>query len=423
MVEQYQAILSAEAAELKKRLPGGKLADMFERCYLNTIDTTVKELEDGSLFVITGDIEAMWLRDSAAQVHHYLPAAARHEEIYDLIRRVLQKQVYYMNKDPYANAFNVTANGRHYAPDRSGQTDWTWERKYEVDSLCFPIALAFELWKTTGRTDHLDHAFKSACEKVTGQWAAEQNHEAESHYRFERDTDKETETLKRSGLGTPVAYTGMTWSGFRPSDDACTYGYLIPSNMYAAVALEQMSKIAETVWQDHALAGRAKLLSQEIRGGIERYGIVEHGKYGRVYAYEADGLGNTLLMDDAGIPGLLSMPYFGYCDASDPVYQNTRRLALSSENPYYFEGTRLTGIGSPHTKPGHVWPMALIIQALTTDDNAEIDRLITMLVENDAGTGYIHESIYKDDEMIYTRPWFAWVNSLFSEMLMKKVMR
>ena len=158
MVEQYQAILAAEAAELKKRLPEGKLADMFERCYLNTIDEAVKELEDGSLFVITGDIEAMWLRDSAAQVHHYLPAAARHEEIYDLIRRVLQKQVYYMNKDPYANAFNVTANGRHYAPDRSGQTDWTWERKYEVDSLCFPIALALELWKTTGRTDHLDHA-------------------------------------------------------------------------------------------------------------------------------------------------------------------------------------------------------------------------------------------------------------------------
>ena len=423
MVERYRTILAAEAAELKKRLPEGKLADMFEQCYLNTIDTTVKELEDGSLFVITGDIEAMWLRDSAAQVHHYLPAAARYEEIYDLIRRVLQKQVCYINKDPYANAFNAAANGRHYAPDRSGQTDWTWERKYEVDSLCFPISLAFELWKTTGRTEHLDHALKSACETVKEQWAAEKNHEEESPYRFERETDKETETLSRSGLGSPAAYTGMTWSGFRPSDDACTYGYLIPSNMYAAVALKQMSEMAETVWQDRGLADRAAILGGEIREGIERYGITDHGKYGRVYVYEADGLGNTLLMDDAGIPGLLSMPYFGYCDASDPVYQNTRRLVLSSDNPCFYEGTRLTGIGSPHTKPGHVWPMSLIIQALTSDDDAEIERLVRMLVENDAGTGYIHESIHKDDERIYTRPWFAWVNSLFSEMLMKKIMR
>ena len=271
--------------------------------------------------------------------------------------------------------------------------------------------------------EHLDHALKSACETVTEQWAAEQNHEEESPYRFERETDKETETLSRSGLGSPAAYTGMTWSGFRPSDDACTYGYLIPSNMYAAVALKQMSEMAESVWQDRGLADRAAILGGEIREGIERYGITDHGKYGRVYVYEADGLGNTLLMDDAGIPGLLSMPYFGYCDASDPVYQNTRRLVLSSDNPYFYEGTRLTGIGSPHTKPGHVWPMSLIIQALTSDDDAEIERLVRMLVENDAGTGYIHESIHKDDERIYTRPWFAWVNSLFSEMLMKKIMR
>lgn len=193
--------------------------------------------------------------------------------------------------------------------------------------------------------------------------------------------------------------------------------------MYAAVALKQMSEMAETVWQDRGLADRAAILGGEIREGIERYGITDHGKYGRVYVYEADGLGNTLLMDDAGIPGLLSMPYFGYCDASDPVYQNTRRLVLSSDNPCFYEGTRLTGIGSPHTKPGHVWPMSLIIQALTSDDDAEIERLVRMLVENDAGTGYIHESIHKDDERIYTRPWFAWVNSLFSEMLMKKIMR
>lgn len=341
MIERYQKILAAEAAELKKRLPQGKMADMFEQCYRNTIDTTVKELADGSLFVITGDIEAMWLRDSAAQVHHYLPAAVRHEEIYELIQKVLQKQMSYINRDPYANAFNMTANGRHYAPDRSGQTEWTWERKYEVDSLCFPIALAYELWKVTGRAEHLNGELQTACKTVILQWEREQNHETESSYRFERDTDKETETLKRNGLGSPAAYTGMTWSGFRPSDDA-------------------------------------------------------------------------------GIPGLLSMPYFGFCDASDPVYQNTRKMVLSKANPYYFEGTRLTGIRSPHTKPDHVWSMALITQALTTEDGEETAMLIKMLTDSDAGTGYIHESIHKDDETIYTRPWFAWVNSLFSELVMKK---
>lgn len=420
MIERYQKILAAEAAELKKRLPQGKMADMFEQCYRNTIDTTVKELADGSLFVITGDIEAMWLRDSAAQVHHYLPAAVRHEEIYELIQKVLQKQMSYINRDPYANAFNMTANGRHYAPDRSGQTEWTWERKYEVDSLCFPIALAYELWKVTGRAEHLNGELQTACKTVILQWEREQNHETESSYRFERDTDKETETLKRNGLGSPAAYTGMTWSGFRPSDDACTYGYLIPSNMYAAVVLDQMAEIAEQVWQDKALAGRAAILGGQIREGIRTYGIVKHEVFGNVYAYETDGMGNTLLMDDAGIPGLLSMPYFGFCDASDPVYQNTRKMVLSKANPYYFEGTRLTGIGSPHTKPDHVWPMALITQALTTEDGEETAMLIKMLTDSDAGTGYIHESIHKDDETIYTRPWFAWVNSLFSELVMKK---
>lgn len=419
MTERYQEIISREAARKKTAFESDeKLEDMFERCYCNTIDTTVKELPDGSLFVITGDIEAMWLRDSSAQVHHYLPLASEYDEIYELISRVLEKQVFYILLDPYANAFNVSANGRHYADDRSGQTDWTWERKYEVDSLCFPVDLAYELWKATDRADHFGRDFEEALERILDLWETEQYHEERSAYRFERDTEKKTETLERGGLGSPTGYTGMTWSGFRCSDDACTYGYLIPSNMYACVVLGKMARILEEVYRNSPLAARARKLEGEIRSGIETFGIVDHPRFGKVYAYETDGLGNGLLMDDAGIPSLLSIPYIGYCSENDPVYVNTRKMILSSANPYYYEGTVLQGIGSAHTRPGHVWPMALIIQAMTSRDPEEIRGIVRMLKESDGGTGYIHESIHKDDPKVFTRPWFAWVNSLFSEMLL-----
>lgn len=422
MVEKFREILAREAKEQKVKFAfDPKLEEMFEKCYLSTIDTTVKELEDESLFVITGDIEAMWLRDSSAQVHHYLSAATKYDEIYQLIRGVLRKQMFYILLDPYTNAFNVEANGRHYAADRSGQTEWCWERKYEVDSLCFPVDLAYQLWKETGRSEHLDGQFWEACRVIADLWKKEQRHEENSSYRFERDTEKETETLKRAGLGSPTGYTGMTWSGFRCSDDACTYGYLIPSNMYAAVVLKEIREMAENVAKDSALAREVSVLEEEIRAGIEKFGVTEHEIYGKVYVYETDGLGHQLLMDDAGIPGLLSMPYYGYCDEKDPVYQNTRRMILSHANPYYFEGCRLKGIGSPHTDPGYVWPMSLIIQALTSEDAEEIRECVRMLRDSDAGTGYIHESVYKDDDNKFTRPWFAWVNSLFSEMLLKKV--
>lgn len=418
MPQDWLTELRQESARLAARMPAA-LWESFVKCYLCTAETTVQTLPDGSTFIITGDIPAMWLRDSAAQVHHYLPLAARSDAVYDFIKSVLAKQFFCINMDPYGNAFNAGPTGAHYAPDRSGQTAWQWERKYEVDSLCFPVDLAWRLWKTTGRTDHLTVEVHAGMAGIVKTWRTEQHHEQNSPYRFERETTKPTETLTRGGLGTPVGYTGMTWSGFRCSDDACTYGYNIPANMYAAVVLGYMAELADTVWHDAPLAAEAAALGKEIRTGIETYGIVNDAEFGKIYAYEVDGLGHSLLMDDAGVPGLLSAPYYGYCDAADPVYRNTRRFSLSPRNPFFYAGRALTGLGSPHTDPDYVWPMGVIMQGFTAQPGEDVRAIIDAIARADAGTGYVHESVHKDDPAHYTRPWFAWANSLYSELLMR----
>jgi meiotically up-regulated gene 157 (Mug157) protein len=251
-------------------------------------------------------------------------------------------------------------------------------------------------------------------------WETEQYHAEKSPYTFERpDPPKPTDTLTHGGHGSPVGFTGMTWSGFRPSDDACTYHYLIPSQMYAVVVLGYLAEIAREIYSDEAMALRAEALAAEIDEGIQKFGIVEHPKYGKMYAYETDGLGNYNLMDDANVPSLLSAPYLGYCSADDPVYQNTRRFILSEENPYYFSGSKLHGIGSPHTDHGYVWPISLALQGLTSDDPAEIEEVLDMMAHSHAGTYFMHESIDANDENNFSRSWFAWANSIFSELVLK----
>lgn len=418
-MKEYLTALQAEAKRLKENCKrGAKAAQMLEKCYLSTAETTVQHLDDGSVFVITGDIPAMWLRDSAAQVHHYLPMAQKNEAVRKLIEQVVQKQFFYICMDPYANAFNAEPNGNHYANDRSGQTDWMWERKYEMDSLSFPVSLAYELWQKTGTTAHLDDTAHKAMRLIVDTFKREQNHEQLSAYRFERDTDKVTETLARNGLGAKTGYTGMTWSGFRPSDDACVYGYNIPENMFAAVILSYISQISTQLWRDETLGNDALALEKEIRAGIEAYGITHSKQFGKIYAFEVDGLGNMLIAEDANMPGLVSAPYYGFCSVDDEIYQNTRKMALSFANPYYFEGKVLKGIGSVHSKPNRVWPMALITQAFTAKTTQEKEEIIEMLLHSDDGTGFIHEAIDVDDPSIYTRPWFAWANTYFSELLM-----
>ena len=395
-----------------------KLAGLFKNCYPNTMATTTKYLEDGSAFVFTGDIPAMWLRDSSAQVRHYIGAARRSEPVAELIEALIARQMFCIQLDPYANAYNEEPNGKCWERDEPAQGPWIWERKYEIDSLCYPFQLAWLFWKATGRTGCFTESFRKSAQMVLDLWTVEQEHCEKSPYYFIRKNCPPTDTLSHEGKGAPVAYTGMTWSGFRPSDDACVYGYLIPSNMFASVVLSYLAEIFGSIYGDAAFARRALALKAQIDVGIRQYGIYEHEKFGKIYAYETDGMGNYTLMDDANVPSLLSIPYLGWCKPDDEIYQNTRRFVLSRENPFYYEGTAMKGVGSPHTPPRYVWHIALSMQGLTSQDWKEKEELLAMLERTDAGTGYMHEGVFVDDPAQFTRPWFAWSNSIFSEFVL-----
>lgn len=394
-----------------------KLAQMFRQCYPNTLETTSELLDDGTSYVFTGDIPAMWLRDSTAQVRHYVPLAKGDADLQRIIEGLIRRQVMYVGIDPYANAFNREANGQCWAKDETESNPWVWERKYEIDSLCYPLQLSYLYWQATGRTQVFDASWKAMAESILALWKVEQHHGENSPYSFQRTNCPASDTLTHAGRGTPVVHTGMTWSGFRPSDDACQYGYLLPANMFATVVLSYMAEIAQEVYGDAEWAQRAMALRAEIDAGIKEYGVYQHEKFGAIYAYETDGAGQYNLMDDANVPSLLSVAYLGYVAADDPLYQNTRRFVLSNSNPYYYEGKDARGIGSPHTPAGYIWPISLCMQGLTSTDIEEMDALVDMLERTDAGTGFMHEGFNPNDPNQFTREWFAWANSLFGEFI------
>jgi meiotically up-regulated gene 157 (Mug157) protein len=371
---------------------------------------------DGSVFFFFFYIPAMWLRDSSAQVRHYIRGAGEYPEIGDAVEGLLKRQFSCILIDPYANAFNKEANGNGHQNDKTEMSTWVWERKYEIDSLCYPIHLAYDFWRKTGRAGWHDETFRKAARTIVKLWKTEQNHDS-SPYSFERTDCVPTDTLPFDGKGTPLGHTGMTWSGFRPSDDACKYGYLVPSNLFAAKALRELRVIVRELDRDDEFAREAETLSTEILDGVRNYAVVEHGTFGKIYAYETDGLGNYNMMDDANVPSLLSLPYLGCCSADDPVYQNTRRFILSDGNPFYFQGTAAKGIGSPHTPREYIWHIALCMQGLTSADRDEITEIADMIEATDAGTYLMHEGFNVDDPNEFTRPWFAWANSLFSEFV------
>lgn len=331
-----------------------QLGTVFQKTFLNTLETTISDDEQGYAFILTGDIPAMWQRDSTAQVRPYLALAHEQPAIATLITRVVQRQFFNMAIDPYANAFNETANGHGHQTDQTEMGPWIWERKFEIDSLCYPVQLAYLLYKNTGVTAQFDDNFVTGVKRLLTTFETEQHH-ATSPYRFVRTVDRPEDTLERDGLGTPVADTGMIWSGFRPSDDACEYGYLIPANMFAVVILDYLQVIFSSVLDDPNIVARARRLQTAVRDGIETYGYTTNANGEKVYAYEVDGLGHAKLMDDGNVPSLLSAPYLGYCDLLDPNYQRTRQTLLSPENPYYYSGHLAAGQGSPpHTSTLHL---------------------------------------------------------------------
>lgn len=405
--------------EIKEKLAGEeRIEEAFENCCRNTLDTTVKKMEDGTSFVITGDIPAMWLRDSAAQMSPFLTAARRNPEIRDLIAGLVKRQFFYINIDPYANAFNEKPDGSCWRKDLTKENDWVWERKFEVDSLCYPLWLSYLLWKNTGCTTQFDENFREGAKKILQVFTTEQYHESQSDYSFQRTDTYYTDTLSRDGKGALVKEgTGMVWSGFRPSDDACTYGYLIPSNMFASVVLEYLAEIAEEALNDPVIKADARRMAEEIKRGIEEYGITEREGYGRIYAYEVDGFGQYNLMDDANVPSLLSMNYLGY-HGDEEVEANTRRFILSEGNPYYYSGKSASGIGSPHTPVSYIWHIALAMEGLTSPSREKKKEIIDTMLRTDGGKGLMHEGFHVDNPDKYTREWFSWANSLFCELVL-----
>ena len=402
----------------KKLAKNPKLEKLYRNCYPNTLETTAEIMPDGSTFLYTGDIPAMWLRDSTAQVTHYLPLTKDDPEIRSIIRGLIVRQLACIRIDPYANAFNIESNGHGHTEDVPKNDPWVWERKYEIDSLCYPFRLAYLYCKQSGDTSIIDEDFIATSKTVVDLWITEQHHFEKSPYTFQRFNTRWIDTLHNGGKGYPVNFTGMTWSGFRPSDDSCTFGYLIASNMFASVVLKYIDELlTEQGFDDEEILTKIRNLREEIEYGIRTYGTCLHPKYGRIFACETDGFGNYVLADDANVPSLLSAPYLGYCDVNDPVYVNTRRFILSSDNPFFFSGKEGAGVGSPHTPKNFIWHIALSMQGLTSTDPEEIKALIDLLVATDADTGYMHEGFNADDASDFTRPWFAWSNSIFAEFV------
>ncbi|WP_375418507.1 glycoside hydrolase family 125 protein [uncultured Hymenobacter sp.] len=417
------AAVEAAIKRVKKDIKNEELAWLFENCLPNTLDTTVQTgIRAGKpdTFVITGDIDAMWLRDSSAQVWPYLPLAKQDKPLQTLLRGVIHRQAACILLDPYANAFYADATKvSEWKDDETTMRPGVHERKWEVDSLCYPIRLAYGYWQATADPAPFDAEWQQAMRLVLQTFREQQRKTGRGPYKFGRRTSWQTDTLAGSGYGHPARPVGLICSMFRPSDDATQFAYLIPSNLFAVVSLRQVAELFTALKLDAAFAADCRALAQEVEAAAGQYALAERPGYGRVYAYEADGFGNQLFMDDANVPSLLALPYLGAVPAQDAVYQATRRLVLSPDNPYFFRGKAAEGIGGPHVGAGQIWPLSLIMRALTSQDAAEIGQCLAWLRATHAGTGFMHESFDQDDPATFSRKWFAWANTLFGELILK----
>jgi uncharacterized protein len=353
---------------------------------------------DGTTYVQTGDIPAMWLRDSAAQTLPYI----RFVSAYPVLRRpfsgVVARDAKNILTDPYAEAFSADYH--------------VWERKWEIDSLAWPVILCFVYYANTRDGSIFTPTLHRAMQSIVATLRCEQRHQTCSRYAWP------------GSVPTHQAYnpnTGMIWSAFRPSDDPVTYRFNIPQNAMAVVGMRLLARFAQQAFNDRPLAAQATTLADQVQTGIARYGRVYSRTYGWMYAYETDGYGHGEMMDDANIPNLTALPWYGWCSSSDPVYLDTRRFTLSFADPYYFTGKYATGLGSPHTPRGWVWPLGLIGAALATTHRHEVIDAIDMLDRSDTLNGLMHESVDPNDPQRFTRPEFGWANAFWADLLFRTV--
>lgn len=413
--------------EYQQLLTNPKLRLMFTNCFPNTLDTTVHFRTDSvdgkdDTFVYTGDIHAMWLRDSGAQVWPYIKLANKDPQLKALLRGVINRQFKLINTDPFANAFNdgPIPDG-HWMSDKTDMIPEVHERKWEIDSHCYPIRLAYAYWKETGDASIFDADWLKAIQNTLATFRDQQMKNGHGKYKFERVTERALDSRTNNGMGNPVKPCGLIASAFRPSDDATTLQYLIPSNFMAVSSLRKAAEILNKVNHDGNLAAQCTAMADEVEKALKKEAVYNHPKYGPIYAFEVDGFGNHLLMDDANVPSLLGMAYLGDVPLDDEIYQNTRRFVWSEDNPYFFRGTAGEGIGGPHVGYDMIWPMSIMMKAFTSTDDAEIADCLRMIMATDADLNFIHESFNKDDATNFTRPWFAWQNTLFGELIIKLV--
>ena len=418
-------VIDQKIKEVKRILKDNpRLAWMFGNCFPNTLETTAHYRQpdgDDDTFVYTGDIPAMWLRDSGAQVWPYVPFVRKDPKLRRLIRGVILRQFKLMAIDPYANAFNDGPTGAGWQTDETDMKKEVYERKYEIDSLCYPIRLAYAYWLATGDDTIFGDAWQRAIAAVVKTFREQQRKDGLGSYRFYRVTDRTYDTVGWGGYGAPAKPVGLIASVFRPSDDATTFPFLVPSNFMAVSAMNKAAEILRKTNGDARLADDCARLAREVSAALKQHAVYPHPKYGDIYAFEVDGYGNHLLADDANVPSLLSLAYLGDVDPADPIYQNTRRFVWSDDNPWFFRGRAGEGIGGPHAGRQLAWPMSIMMKVFTARDDEEIARYMTMLMHTDGGTGFMHESFNVDDATSYTRPWFAWTNTLFGELVLKLI--
>lgn len=408
-------------ARIKKQIADPELACLFENCFPNTLDTTVDfEMIDGKpdTFVITGDIDAMWLRDSTAQVWPYLPLIKQDQKLKQLIAGVINRQKKFIRLDPYANAFYKDFTKKsEWSSDLTAMKPGIHERKWEIDSLCYPIRLSYNYWKITGDNSVFDQDWEDTVALTLKTFKEQQRKSGDGPYTFQRSTSWATDGVPLAGYGYPVKPVGLICSIFRPSDDATIYPFLVPSNFFAVVSLEQAAEMVSKIRGNASLASECSNLAKEVKTALQKYAVVDHEKYGKLYAFEVNGFGSFNLMDDANVPSLLSLPYLDAVKSTDPVYANTRKYILSEDNPFFFKGKAAEGIGGPHGGMNTIWPLSITMRGLTSNNADEVRKSLHFLKTTHAGTGFMHEAFHKDDPAKFSRKWFAWANTLFGEFV------